>query len=286
MRDISAIAIALVVTGTVMLPSAFCQKERASRAVVISRSGSYLGIGGIDIDEERAKALNLKETRGVEIKSVDANSPAAKAGLKDGDVVLDYNGQPVAGIEQFARLVRETPAGREVHLSVWRGGAMQTIAATIATRPGSVSIHGDGDAYAFTVPPIPPIPPIPPMPPLDLPSPNMTWRSSALGIETESLTTQLAEFFGVKEGVLVRTVTKNSAAEKAGIKAGDIIVKVDDAKVATPHAITAALRSLRSKRTFPVVVVRKQQETTLTVTLEERRGMRESRPAGRRAVYC
>jgi serine protease Do len=283
MRDISAIAIALMVTGTVMLPPAFCQRERASRAVVISRSGSYLGIGGIDIDEERAKALNLKEARGVEIKSVDANSPAAKAGLKDGDVVLDYNGQPVAGIEQFARLVRETPAGREVHLSVWRGGATQTIAATIATRPGSVSIHGDGDAFAF---PVPPIPPIPPMPPLDLPSPNMTWRSSALGIETEALTSQLAEFFGVKEGVLVRAVAKNSAAEKAGIKAGDIIVKVDDAKVATPRAITSALRSLGSKRTFPVVVVRKQQETTLSVTLEERRGMRESHPASRRAVYC
>ena len=83
----------------------------------------------------------MKEARGVEIKSVDANSPAAKAGLKDGDVVLDYNGQPVAGIEQFARLVRETPAGREVRLSVWRGGAMQTITATIATRPGGMIIH-------------------------------------------------------------------------------------------------------------------------------------------------
>ena len=248
--------------------------------MVISRSGSYLGIGGIDIDEERAKALNLKEARGVEIKSVDANSPAAKAGLKDGDVVLDYNGQAVAGIEQFARLVRETPAGREVRLSVWRGGAMQTITATIATRPGALSIHGDGDSYSFTMPPMPP------MPPIDLPTANMTWRSSTLGVETESLTPQLAEFFGVKEGVLVRAVTKNSAAEKAGIKAGDIIVKVDDTKVATSRSITAALRSLGTKRTFPVVVVRKQQETTLSVTLEERRGMRESRPARARAVYC
>src|SRR5205085_3363159 len=138
----------------------FGQRSRASRAVVVTRSGSYLGIGGIDIDEERAKALNLKDVRGVEIKSIDAGSPAAKAGLKDGDVVLEYNGQPVAGIEQFARLVRETPAGREVHLSVWRGGAMQTVTATIATRPGGVSIHGDGDSYSLTMPGMPPMPPM------------------------------------------------------------------------------------------------------------------------------
>jgi serine protease Do len=277
MRNISAIAVSLIVTGTVILPPAFCQKTHAARAVVISRSGSYLGIGGIDIDAERAKALNLKEARGVEIKSVDANSPAAKAGLKDADVVLDYNGQPVAGIEQFARLVRETPAGREVRLSVWRGGAMQTVTATIATRPGALSMHGDGDAYSFSIPPIPPI---------DLPTTNMSWRSSTLGVETESLTPQLAEFFGVKEGVLVRAVTKNSAAEKAGIKAGDVIVKVNDRKVAAPRAITTALRSLEGKRTFPVVVVRKQQETTITVTLEERHGMREAHPRSVVTVYC
>jgi serine protease Do len=81
-------------------------------------------------------------------------------------------------------------------------------------------------------------------------------------------------------------VTKNSPAEKAGIKAGDILIKVDDAKVASPRAITAALRGLGTKRTFPVVVVRNKQETTLTVTLEERRGMRESHPMRRAAVYC
>ena len=71
-----------------MAPAGFGQRT-AARAVAVPRSGSYLGIGGIDIDEERAKALNLKEARGVEIRSVDPDSPASKAGLKDGDVVLE-----------------------------------------------------------------------------------------------------------------------------------------------------------------------------------------------------
>jgi serine protease Do len=272
MRNISVIAFSLIATGIMLVPPGFGQRTRASRAVVVTRSGSYLGIGGIDIDEERAKALNLKEARGVEIKSVDTDSPASKAGLKEGDVVLDYHGTPVMGFEQFARLVRETPSGRQVRIAVWRAGATQTVTATIATRPGYV--RTDGDGYAIAIPTIPPVPPIP-----DLPQAHMTWPSSTLGVVTESLSSQLAEFFGVKEGALVRSVTRNSAADKAGIKAGDVIVKVDDAKVSSPREITNAMRALHTKRTFSVVVVRNRQETTLSVTLEERRGMREERSA-------
>ena len=274
MKSFAIFTLSMILAAAATAPAAFGQRARTARQVVISRSGSYLGVGAIDIDEERAKALNLKEARGVEIKSVDADSPAAKAGLKEGDVVLDYNGTPVAGFEQFARLVRETPSGRQIRISVWRSGAVQTVTATISTRPGGAFIRGDGDSFAFTMPPMPPMVP-------DIPHSHMTWRSSALGIETESLTSQLGEFFGVKEGALVRSVTKNSAADKAGIKAGDVIVKVDDSKISSPREISAALRGLRTKQTFNVVVVRKQQEMTLTVTLEERRGMRELR--GRRA---
>ena len=71
---------------------------------------SYLGIGVADITAARAKALNLKEERGAEVTNVAADSPAAKAGIKEGDVVLEYDGAPVQGIEQLTRLVRETPA--------------------------------------------------------------------------------------------------------------------------------------------------------------------------------
>src|SRR5215469_12205965 len=160
MRNISAIAVSMFAAGLISLPPAIGQPG-PSRRMVVTRSGSYLGVGVIDIEEERAKALNLKEARGVEIKSVDADSRAAKAGLKEGDVVLDYNGTPVAGVEQFARLVRETPAGRQVHLNVWRSGAPQTITATVATRPGGYSFHSDGDSFSYTMPPMPPMPPMP-----------------------------------------------------------------------------------------------------------------------------
>jgi S1-C subfamily serine protease len=101
----------------------------------------------------------------------------------------------------------------------------------------------------------------------------MNLQGPMLGIDGESLTPQLGEFFGAKEGVLVRSVGRNSAAEKAGIKAGDVIVKVDDSTVTSTREIASVLRSLRlKKKTFPVVVVREKKETTLTVTLEDTPG--------------
>ena len=103
----------------------------------------------------------------------------------------------------------------------------------------------------------------------------MNWRNPRLGIIGEPLgkQEQFAEFLGVKDGVLVKSVVKSSAAEKAGIKAGDVIVKVDDSKVATAEDITRALRSAPTgKTTCVVTVVRDKKETPITVTLETRTG--------------
>jgi serine protease Do len=113
----------------------------------------------------------------------------------------------------------------------------------------------------------------------------MTWQNPVLGIEGESLRSQeqLAEFFGVKDGVLVKLVRKNSAAEKAGLKAGDVVIKLEDSTVATPQEITRALRALGSKKTFTVTVVRNKKEMGLTVTLEERGG---ALPSGNPALQC
>ena len=96
--------------------------------------GTYLGVNLAEIDANRAKELKLKEDYGVEITRVEENSPAEKAGLKPGDVVLEYNGQRVEGMEQFGRLVRETPPGREVKLKISRNGATETLTAVLGSR--------------------------------------------------------------------------------------------------------------------------------------------------------
>lgn len=234
---------------------------------VVPPGGSYLGVGVADLDAERAKALKLSDEHGVEVRNVSDDSPAAKAGVKENDVILEYNGQRVEGKDQLIRMVKETPPGRQVRLQIWRNGAAQTVTLTMGKRSGGFTMN-DGREFTFTWPDVPPMPPMP-----DMPRPSMSWRSTVLGVESESLNSQLAQYFGVKEGVLVRSVVKGSSAEKAGIKAGDVILKVDGTTVTSPREISSVLRSIRgTKRTIPVVVSRERKETTINVTLEDSNG--------------
>jgi S1-C subfamily serine protease len=98
----------------------------------------------------------------------------------------------------------------------------------------------------------------------------MMWQSRTLGVESESLTSQLGEYFGAKEGVLVRAVIKGSAAEKAGLKAGDVITKIGGQKVTSPKDISNALRSLSSTKAVPVAIIRDRKETSVSVTIEDK----------------
>ncbi len=243
----------------------------AGNRVVVSHGSSYLGLAYVEITADRAKELHLKDEQGVEVTCVDTDSPAAKAGLKPGDVVLEYNGQRVEGGEQFIRLVRETPPGRTAKLSVWRGGVNQVLTATIGQRqPSVMALLGGNDVAMEPLPQEMPGMQIFRMP--DMPRTLMSWRSPVLGIESEALNPQLAEFFGVKEGVLVRLVNANSNAEKAGLKAGDVIIKVDGEKVVTPKEISSILQGARSKKSLPITVIRHQKEVVLNITLEENSG--------------
>jgi S1-C subfamily serine protease len=226
--------------------------------------GSYLGVHASDIDGDRMRELKLKEERGVEIMSVEADSPAEKAGLQKGDVVLEYNGQRVEGTEQFVRMVRETPPGRTARLGVSRNGTMQTLTATIGRRKAKAPAQLSEQISRLREMPQVWIP--------DIPRAFTSWKSSMLGIEAESLSGQLAQYFGVTSGVLVRSVAEGSAAAKAGLKAGDVIVKVAGENTDSPRDISSAIRSQRPQRTFPLTAVRERKEISLSVTLDDEQG--------------
>src|SRR5262245_12609255 len=201
MKATTILSMALLAAGAAA-PAALAQAStpRAQTAAVYKNAASYLGIGAQDIDPERAKVLKLKEVRGAEVTSVAADSPAAKAGIKDGDVIVEFNGQPVEGTDQLARMVRETPVGRQVRIALWRNGASQTVTATTEAGRGMV-FSGGGNAFAF-----PEIKPPAEMPHIEIPKFQMLYSNPMLGIFGEPLgqQEQLAEFFGVKEGVLVK----------------------------------------------------------------------------------
>lgn len=260
-------ALIIFVLGTAAAVSVLPAQNTAPNTVRVLPlgGGTYMGVMVQEIDSERAQALKLPGEYGVEITRIEPDSPAERAGLKTGDVIMQYNGQRIEGMEQFKRLVSETPAGREVKLDIVRAGSPQTVTVKIGSRRPPVTFNVQGN-FPMTVPGNTPqnfefrVP--------DIPRSFMTWRSAALGIEAEALDGQLAQYFGVKEGVLVRSVNKGSAAEKAGIKAGDVITRVDDAKVATPADLSSTIRSQRGKQ-VSLVVMRDRKEMTLSVTVDD-----------------
>lgn len=219
-------------------------------------AAGYLGIGSVDINTERAKELKLPEEVGVEVTRLERDSPAAAAGLRLQDVLVEYNGQRVEGEVQLERLIRETPPGREVRIQVIRNGYSQNLIARIGVKPviraAQIGFLPLGPASAALP---------------DIPTPRMSWRNG-LGAEWETLEGQLAAFFGVKDGgVLVRSVTNGSAAERGGLRAGDVIIRVGDARVATPADVSAHIRAVREP-SAAVTVVRDKREMTLAIPLE------------------
>jgi serine protease Do len=252
------VAMLCVATGLFAQTSA----PQTPRSTTLRRAVSrgYLGVGVVDLTDERVKALNLKDDSGVEVKRVDENSPAARAGIKENDVILELNGKAIEDIEQFQAAVGETQPGSKVSLTIWRDGAKQTLSTTLVSRPENF--------FAFGGPDLPnaPLPPMPPFPqPYGNAFPGFPSNAPRVGFEGEELTPQLAEFFGVKEGVLVRTVVAKTPAERAGLKAGDVVVKVNGTPVTSPREITGLVLRSSGKKAVTFTVVRNKKEMTLNV---------------------
>jgi serine protease Do len=234
--------------------------------------GSYLGVDTRDVTSDRLAALHLKEEKGVEVTMVDEDAPAGKAGLTEQDVILTLNGTEVESVEQLRRMIRETPPGRAVTLGISRNGQPLTIKVQLADRKKDFAYSYGPNSKHFSFA-IPPIPPIPSMPEIDLPvSVVMVHSSMRSGLMVENLTPQLGDFFGAKngQGVLVRSVEKGSCAEKAGFRAGDVIVKVNGESITDSSDFGHALRS-RKDNTATISVIRDKKEQTITLTLPERK---------------
>jgi serine protease Do len=228
-------------------------------------SGAYLGVDINDVTTERLSALKLKEEKGVEVTTVDQDAPAGKAGIKVHDVILTMNGTSVESKEQLKRMIHETPPGRMVAFGVSRDGQPLTIKLQLADRHNEFA-HTKMKDFHYE------IPAMPNLPDFDMPGINVVvvHSSARSGLMVENLTPQLGEFFGVKNGngVLIRSVEKGSRAEKAGFRAGDIIVKVNDQPVHDSSDFTHALRS-RNGGAISVGVIRDKKEQNLNLTLPE-----------------
>jgi len=229
-----------------------------------SGPNSYLGVDIADITSDRMNALKLKEEKGVEVTMVDQDAPAGKAGIKEHDVIVSMNGTAVESGAQLRRMIHETPPGRVVTFGLSRDGQPLTVKVQLADKHKEFAfVPPRAGEFHVQVPDIH-------VPDVDIPAMHMIMVTSSArsGLTVENITPQLGEFFGVKNGngVLVRAVEKGSRAEKAGFRAGDVIVRINSQQVHDTSDFSHGVRD-RNGNSVNVGVMRDKKEQNLTLTL-------------------
>jgi C-terminal processing protease CtpA/Prc len=285
--------------------------------------GGYLGVYLGDVNEERAKQLNLSEVRGAVVGKVEESSPAAKVGIQENDVILAFNDQPVQNRAQFYRLLIESPPGSKVNLGISRNGESRTFPVELGSRRSGIlderqRLFRDADAMleaaeerrkeaeelrkqgkekeALSL--------------LEeekefrkqseerrayiekqiregkiqrsstswLPHMSINANRYYLGLITSPLGEQLAKYFNVTRGVLISEVRAGGAAERAGIKAGDCIIAVNDEQVSSTSDFNRLVdrsgkdESLVEKTSIDLLltIVRDRNEQKVKVKIEHK----------------
>jgi S1-C subfamily serine protease len=245
------------------------------QAVGLLGGGARIGAGVRDVTADDVSAHKLAGERGAIVTEVEDDTPADEAGLRTGDVIVEFDGERVRSARHLTRLVQETPSGRKVATVVSRDGTRvtMTMAPESRVRGNVFSFRG----WDMPAPPAPPRPPRAPMPPRAPRPPHLEWfgdngfaysfGGGRLGIGIETLSDQLAAYFGVEDGVLVTSVEEDSAAAKAGLKAGDVITKIGGDAIDDSGDLLRALGRAEGKVELEIVRDRKTQ--TVTATLED-----------------
>jgi serine protease Do len=231
--------------------------------------GNGIGVTVRDVDAADVKREKLPAESGAVIDDVRSDGPAAKAGLKAGDVIVSFDGEKVRSAQHFARLVEETPEGREVAATVIRdGGKVDVKVAPVASNgPNWAMTRRLGDLRNMTFPTI-----TAPEKGTFRIEPFGTrtfsfFSRGRLGVSAQDLTEQLGTFFGAPEGALVTSVDESSVAKTAGLKAGDVITKINGNVVRNAGDLQRRLMDVSGETT--ITIIRDHKEQTLTVKLED-----------------
>lgn len=254
--------------------------ERVGPVRVMSDEGgpSWLGVEAREVNADKVKDLKLPAERGVIVGRVAQDSPAAKAGLKENDVITEVGGQRVEGAAQFSRMIHETPAGRTIQLTVWRDGQAQTLSATLGQSEEIHRgwMHTEPGAFAFSMPQVevpdfPQVEAIPDMPSLEFDGDMLMLPGGhpRLGIDAEDLSGQLGAYFGAPdgEGILVRNVNPGSPAEKGGVKAGDVITTFNGERIRSLGDLREKLAGKTDDKPAKLGVLRNKSTVNLSVEL-------------------
>lgn len=296
-----SLVLSALMAGHLLAGPALAQGS-GKNVTIFRMSGPQLGVRLEEVDKDVVTRLRLKEEKGALVIEVMKDSAAEKAGILKDDVILKFQGEPVLTAAQLSRLVREVPSGRKVDIDLVRNGAPVRVAATIekaewkgdhpdlpeladlepqlSEKLGKLGdLHfksREGDlprAFNFK---------------LDEMGPMVFARAGKgrLGITYTEIEGQLAHYFKApgENAVLVNSVVEGSAAEKAGIKAGDLLVKLGGAAIEEASDLQEAVSGLEDGKAAPLTVWREGRSVDLSVTVEAPRNTKLESPRRRRPV--
>lgn len=230
-------------------------------APALAEKGSetcWLGVYIQDIDRHLKEALNLESQKGVLISGVADDSPAEEAGLEEEDVVIEFDGKRVRNTSGLTRLIRKHSPGDKVNLVIIRDGKEKNVAVVLGKRPKSgleIVEPFLGDLY---------------MPKAGVYS-FAYFSGSRIGVKVQDLTDQLGDYFGVEdgEGALITEVEEDTPAEKAGLKAGDVVVEADGEDIDDTGDLREIISEKEEGEKVEIRVLRDRKPMTFQVEVEE-----------------
>lgn len=234
---------ALAVAGLLIMASVLTEADAAP-----AKKRGWLGVTVQELTPSLRDALNLGNRAGLLISQVIEDSPADEAGLREEDVLLEYNGQKVERVKTLTSLVRNTEPGSKVEIRIFRDGKEKTLTVEIGRRKFS-----DYRVFSFS------------------PESNVLFFGgrSRMGVQIHDLNRDLAPYFEVERGVLILDVSEDSPAEEAGLKAGDVIVKIDEETVRDVEDLQEILSDYEDGDVVQVEFVRKGKTNKVEVELED-----------------
>lgn len=247
----------LLLTGTVLalgfvaVMLATADRSSAQMRAYHDLHGTWLGVSIQDVTEELAKEKKLSVDEGAFVNEVVEDSPAEEAGIRAGDVVVKFDDRDIDDADDLLRAVRRTDPGKTVGVVVIRDGKEQSLTATVKERRRPYQ--------AFQL--MPRIPGVP----------KFFSGTQLGGMLLQELSRQLGEYFGVPDGrgVLVTEVEEGTAADEAGFKAGDVIVRVGDERVKDVEDVWDGLEDLDEGEKAKFEIIRKGEHLRLEFSVEE-----------------
>ena len=206
-------------------------------------SRGWLGVMIQEVTRDLAEGFGLDKPSGAAIVRVLEDSPASKAGLKEGDVILEFNGQPIELSADLPHLVGRVRSGTHAKLTIMREGARKTLDVTVGELPDNETTPA---RYETEEPPQEP---------------------SRVGLAVEALPEASAERAGVEHGV--RVVRADGPAAEAGIRVSDVITRLNNQEIDSVEKFHEVVDNLAAGKSVPVLIVRGQAPTFLALRVPE-----------------